>query len=142
MFVFFTVKEGRIQCPYHGWEYSTDGNCTKMPSTKLLNVKIKSIPCLEQDGMVWVWPGDEPPLEVLSCFSKKVNKHGVDEDVLHTARCSFPLASSLDFAPILKNLPFMEHLWRHFAEQVLNEDLRLVLVTKLGTLQPFAKVDV
>jgi len=25
---------------------------------------------------------------------------------------------SLDFAPILKNLPFMEHLWRHFAEQV------------------------
>jgi chlorophyllide a oxygenase len=34
---------------------------------------------------------------------------------------------SLDFAPILKNLPFMEHLWRHFAEQVLNEDLRLVL---------------
>lgn len=25
---------------------------------------------------------------------------------------------SLDFAPILKNVPFMEHLWRHFAEQV------------------------
>ncbi|KAG2330214.1 hypothetical protein Bca52824_001394 [Brassica carinata] len=22
-----TVKEGRIQCLYHGWEYSTDGKC-------------------------------------------------------------------------------------------------------------------
>lgn len=25
---------------------------------------------------------------------------------------------SLDFAPLLKHVPFMEHLWRHFAEQV------------------------
>ncbi|CAA2949353.1 chlorophyllide a oxygenase, chloroplastic-like [Olea europaea subsp. europaea] len=34
---------------------------------------------------------------------------------------------SLDFAPILKHVTFMQYLWRHFAEQVLNEDLRLVL---------------
>lgn len=26
---------------------------------------------------------------------------------------------SLDFAPILKHVPFMEHLWRHFAEKVM-----------------------
>lgn len=25
---------------------------------------------------------------------------------------------SLDFAPLLKHIPFMEYLWRHFAEQV------------------------
>lgn len=25
---------------------------------------------------------------------------------------------SLDFAPILKHVPFMQYLWRHFAEQV------------------------
>lgn len=34
-------------------------------------------------------------IEVLSCFLKKVNKHGVDEDVLHTAQCSFLLASQV-----------------------------------------------
>lgn len=34
---------------------------------------------------------------------------------------------SLDFAPILKHMPFMQYVWRHFAEQVLNEDLRLVI---------------
>lgn len=44
-----------------GWEYSTDGKCEKMPSTKLRNVKIKSLPCFEQDGMLWIWPGDDPP---------------------------------------------------------------------------------
>jgi chlorophyllide a oxygenase len=81
-----SVNEGRIQCPYHGknpasliyekrcegnishfffvtsgWEYSTDGKCEKMPSTKMLNVRIQSLPCFEQEGMVWIWPGDEPP---------------------------------------------------------------------------------
>jgi len=44
-----------------GWEYSTDGKCEKMPSTKLLDVRIKSLPCFEQEGMIWVWPGSEPP---------------------------------------------------------------------------------
>ena len=61
----FCVLNRLIKCDLVGWEYSTDGNCTKMPSTKLLNVKIKSIPCLEQDGMIWVWPGDEPPSPTL-----------------------------------------------------------------------------
>uniref|UniRef100_A0A0D3CNM0 Rieske domain-containing protein n=1 Tax=Brassica oleracea var. oleracea TaxID=109376 RepID=A0A0D3CNM0_BRAOL len=229
-----SVNNGRIQCPYHehlfecdlvGWEYSTDGKCTKMPSTKLLNVKIKSIPCLEQDGMVWVWPGDEPPSPTLpslqppsgfvihaelvmdlpvehgllldnlldlahapfthtSTFAKgwsvpslvkfltpssglqgywdpypidmefkppcivlstigiskpgKLEGKSTEQCATHLHQLHVCLPSSrnktrllyrmsLDFAPILKNLPFMEHLWRHFAEQVLNEDLRLVL---------------
>jgi len=34
---------------------------------------------------------------------------------------------SLDFAPLLKHIPFMHILWRHFADKVLNEDLRLVI---------------
>ncbi|PWZ54206.1 Chlorophyllide a oxygenase, chloroplastic [Zea mays] len=50
-----SVNEGRIQCPYHGWEYSTDGKCEKMSSTNMLNVRIQSLPCFEQEGMVWIW---------------------------------------------------------------------------------------
>ncbi|KDO80635.1 hypothetical protein CISIN_1g009233mg [Citrus sinensis] len=63
-----SVNEGRIQCPYHGWEYSTDGKCEKMPSTQLRNVKIKSLPCFEQEGMIWIWPGDEPPTATIPCL--------------------------------------------------------------------------
>lgn len=36
-----------------------------MPSTRLLNVKIKSLPCFEKEGMIWVWPGSDPPLATL-----------------------------------------------------------------------------
>lgn len=32
-----------------------------MPSTKKIDVRIQSLPCFEQEGMVWIWPGDEPP---------------------------------------------------------------------------------
>lgn len=220
-----SVNKGRIQCPYHGWEYSTDGKCEKMPSTRLLDVRIKSIPCFEQEGMIWVWPGSEPPAAKLpsllppqgfvihaeivmelpiehgllldnlldlahapfthtSTFAKGwsvpslvkfltpasalqgywdpypidmefrppcmvlstigISKPGKLEGQ-NTKQCSTHLHQlhvclpssrhktrllyrmSLDFAPILKHVPFMQHLWRHFAEKVLNEDLRLVL---------------
>ncbi|KZV33029.1 chlorophyll synthase [Dorcoceras hygrometricum] len=201
-----SVNEGRIQCPYHGWEYSTDGNCEKMPSTKKLNVKIRALPCLEQEGMIWIWPGDNPPaanlpsllppsgfqihaeivmelpvehgllldnlLNYKPCFltptsglqgywdpypidmefrppcmvlstigiSKpgKLKGQSTRECTTHLHQLHVCLPSSrqktrllyrmsLDFAPILKHIPFMQYLWIHFAEKVLNEDLRLVI---------------
>lgn len=220
-----SINEGRIQCPYHGWEYSTDGTCEKMPSTKFRNVKIRALPCFEQEGMIWIWPGDDPPASNLpsllppsgfqihaeivmelpiehgllldnlldlahapfthtSTFAKGwsvpslvkfltpatglqgywdpypidmefrppcmvlstigISKPGKLEGQstrecsthLHQLHVCLPSSKqktrllyrmSLDFAPILKHIPFMKYLWRHFAEKVLNEDLRLVL---------------
>ena len=52
---FGLVVYGCVQCSYHGWEYAIDSVCEKMPSTHLLNVHIKSLPCVEQDGLIWVW---------------------------------------------------------------------------------------
>ncbi|KAG8378262.1 hypothetical protein BUALT_Bualt08G0119300 [Buddleja alternifolia] len=213
-----SVNEGR-------WEYTTDGKCEKMPSTRKLNVKIKALSCFEQEGMIWIWPGDDPPManipsllpppgfqihaEIVmelpvehgllldnlldlahapfthtSTFAKGwsvpsmvnfmtpasglqgfwdpypidmefrppcmvlstigISKPGKLEGQstrecsthLHQLHVCLPASRnktrllyrmSLDFAPILKHVPFMEHLWRHFAEKVLNEDLRLVL---------------
>jgi len=36
-----------------------------MPSTRLLDVKIKSVPCFEKEGMIWIWPGNDPPTATL-----------------------------------------------------------------------------
>ncbi|KAA8538458.1 hypothetical protein F0562_027996 [Nyssa sinensis] len=220
-----TVNEGRIQCPYHGWEYSTDGKCEKMPSTRLLNVKIKSLPCFEQEGLIWIWPGNDPPTATIPSLEPPPGftihaeivmelpvEHGLLLDNLldlahapfthtstfakgwsvpslvkfltpasglqgywdpypidmefrppcmvlstigiskpgklegqNTQQCSTHLHQlhvclpsstqktrllyrmSLDFAPILKHVPFIQYLWRYFADKVLNEDLRLVV---------------
>ncbi|XP_069151260.1 chlorophyllide a oxygenase, chloroplastic [Solanum lycopersicum] len=35
-------------------EYSTIGKCETMPSTRLLNVKIKALLCFEQERMIWI----------------------------------------------------------------------------------------
>ncbi|KAG9145191.1 hypothetical protein Leryth_008982 [Lithospermum erythrorhizon] len=220
-----SVNEGRIRCPYHGWEYSTNGKCEKMPSTRLLDIKIKSLPCLEQDGLIWIWPGSDPPTATLpsllppqgfqihaeivmelpvehgllldnlldlahapfthtSTFAKGwsvpslvkfltpasglqgywdpypidmefrppcmvlstigISKPGKLEGQstqqcsthLHQLHVCLPSSRqktrllyrmSLDFGPVLKHVPFIQYLWRHFADKVLNEDLRLVL---------------
>ncbi|CAL9764266.1 unnamed protein product [Musa acuminata subsp. burmannicoides] len=220
-----SVNEGRIQCPYHGWEYSTDGKCEKMPSTRMLNVRIRSLPCFEHEGMIWIWPGSAPPTDTLPSLQPPAGfmihaeivmelpvEHGLLLDNLldlahapfthtttfakgwnvpslvkfltpasglqgywdpypidmefrppcivlstigiskpgklegrSTRQCSTHLHQlhvclpssrqktrllyrmSLDFAPLLKHIPFMHILWRHFAEKVLNEDLRLVV---------------
>ncbi|KAJ8450292.1 hypothetical protein Cgig2_004749 [Carnegiea gigantea] len=220
-----SVNEGRIQCPYHGWAYSTDGKCEKMPSTRLQDIRIKSLPCFEQEGMIWIWPGNDPPTTILPSLQPPQGfvihaeivmelpvEHGLLLDNLldlahapfthtstfakgwsvpslvkfltpasglkgcwdpypidmefrppcmvlstigiskpgklegkNTKQCSTHLHQlhvclpssrqktrllyrmSLDFAPILKHVPFIQHLWRHFAEKVLNEDMKLVI---------------
>ncbi|GJX35482.1 chlorophyllide A oxygenase, chloroplastic, partial [Tanacetum coccineum] len=220
-----SVNEGRVQCPYHGWEYSADGTCEKMPSTKFVNVKIKSLTCIEHERMIWIWPGNEPSSPILpslqpppgfqihaeivmelpvehgllldnlldlahapfthtSTFAKGwsvpsfvkfltpesglqgywdpypidmefrppcivlstigISKPGKLEGQstkqcathLHQLHVCLPSSRnktrllyrmSLDFAPLLQKVPFMHILWKHFAEKVLNEDLRLVL---------------
>ncbi|PWZ16010.1 Pentatricopeptide repeat-containing protein [Zea mays] len=135
-----SVNEGRIQCPYHGWEYSTDGKCEKMPSTKMLNVRIQSLPCFEQEGMIWIWPGDDPPKATIPSLlppsgfivhAEIVMELPVEhvlllDNLLDLAHAPFTHTST--FAKGLECSKFGEVLntciW---APRVLNEDLRLVL---------------
>eukprot|EP00890_Picochlorum_soloecismus_P006815 jgi/Picsp_1/959/NSC_04443-R1_chlorophyll a oxygenase len=57
-----TVVDGEVQCPYHGWQFNGQGSCTKMPSTAMCKgIKIKTLPVVEVDGMIWVWPGWREP---------------------------------------------------------------------------------
>jgi phenylpropionate dioxygenase-like ring-hydroxylating dioxygenase large terminal subunit len=55
------VVEGcAIRCGYHGWTYDASGACTDVPyigKGKLPN-GVKSYPCREEAGMVFIFPGD------------------------------------------------------------------------------------
>jgi phenylpropionate dioxygenase-like ring-hydroxylating dioxygenase large terminal subunit len=59
------VVRGCVQCSYHGWSYNTQGKCVRIPSLH----PERSIPdtaqvnawrTAEQDGYVWIYPGEEP----------------------------------------------------------------------------------
>jgi len=68
------IVRGELTCPYHGWRYDSVGTVTRIPSEgpnlqKLAArpLCLPALPCLERDGVVWVWMGrkehatTEPP---------------------------------------------------------------------------------
>lgn len=67
------VKGDELECAYHGWRFNTEGQCTAIsylePQQKLPTCAIRQYPVLEQDGFVWLFPGDAqgelpPPMGV------------------------------------------------------------------------------
>lgn len=56
-----------IQCPYHGWEFNGDGQCTKIPSMPdqkpPARAKVDSYPVQEKYGIVFAFLGDLPESE-------------------------------------------------------------------------------
>lgn len=53
---------GKIQCPYHGWEYDGTGACVKMPSCHFLpGITVPAMTSVEHDGFIWVWAGTGMP---------------------------------------------------------------------------------
>jgi vanillate O-demethylase monooxygenase subunit len=56
------LADGVLECPYHGFCYEPSGKCVRIPSQLdqpiPTRAKLRPFPCVEQDGLVWVWPGD------------------------------------------------------------------------------------
>ena len=67
-----TLQDGRITCPFHGWQFTTEGACAAIPalsrveSTDVTKIRIRAFDVVERFGMVWIKPGDKggtsPPL--------------------------------------------------------------------------------
>jgi len=60
------VCAGQLQCPYHGWTYDARGRVTRIPalgsdSAAGAALGATALPAIEQDGIVWVWPGSGAP---------------------------------------------------------------------------------
>jgi phenylpropionate dioxygenase-like ring-hydroxylating dioxygenase large terminal subunit len=58
-----------LRCPFHHWEYDTEGWCKNIPYAKLTPPIVKkqailrTLPTVEKYGMIWSWyhPACEPP---------------------------------------------------------------------------------
>ncbi|MCM3453980.1 aromatic ring-hydroxylating dioxygenase subunit alpha [Heyndrickxia oleronia] len=59
------VKDGNLVCPYHAWEYNSEGTCVKIPALPCKRpipkkARATVYHCQEQYGLIWVNLGDEP----------------------------------------------------------------------------------
>jgi hypothetical protein len=56
------VVNDQLECAYHGWRFNQEGECVAVPyladNQKLPNCKIRYYPVKEQDGFIWLYPGD------------------------------------------------------------------------------------
>ena len=56
------LADGNLECAYHGLQYDATGQCVEIPSQKGRPIpkqaRLRHVPVQEQDGLVWLWPGD------------------------------------------------------------------------------------
>jgi len=56
------VVNDTLECAYHGWRVDADGQIADIPyleaQQKVPNCGVRSFPVREQDGFIWVFPGD------------------------------------------------------------------------------------
>lgn len=56
------MADGTLECAYHGMRYDTSGKCVMIPSHPSGPIspqaQVRAFPIIEQDGLVWIWPGD------------------------------------------------------------------------------------
>ena len=56
------VQGNRLECVYHGWQFDSAGACVEVPylnqKQKLPNCRLRTYPVKEQDGFIWLFPGD------------------------------------------------------------------------------------
>lgn len=62
------VVAGRLQCPYHGWEFNRAGQCERIPALEdskgiPKGACTRVLPLVEQQGYLWVWAGARAPRE-------------------------------------------------------------------------------
>src|ERR1700722_7637690 len=67
------LADNTVECSYHGWRFKKDGACSKIPSLtghedlEEENIRVRSYPVREQDGLLWVYmaakPGADPRFE-------------------------------------------------------------------------------
>jgi phenylpropionate dioxygenase-like ring-hydroxylating dioxygenase large terminal subunit len=62
------VRNGEVQCPYHGWQFGGDGRCTTIPSlgkgAKIpARARVDAYPTAEKYGLVFAFLGDLPEAE-------------------------------------------------------------------------------
>ncbi len=107
------VVEGeQVKCHYHGWAYDQTGKCVDVPylgKDRLPN-GVRSYPCREVDGLVFVFPGDPALAEsrlpaALGSFQRKDYK---------TRRLNREVACHYTF--MHENLFDMNHQFMHRAQ--------------------------
>lgn len=94
------IRQGLLECRYHGWRFDGDGRCRAVPGLHgdpdRTARRADARPAVEQDGFVWVFPGATEGAETGGVRPPRFP--GVDEPGYVTVRRSLRVAATLHAA--------------------------------------------
>lgn len=71
------VENGHLECPYHGWQFSSGGQCVKVPAvpdfTPPASQRVQAFEVQEAYGLIWVRL--EPSDSQLPVFAAETDQH-------------------------------------------------------------------
>ncbi|TAE52914.1 MAG: aromatic ring-hydroxylating dioxygenase subunit alpha [Nostocales cyanobacterium] len=137
------VINDKLECAYHGWQFNSKGECAEVPyladHQKLPSCKIRQYPIKEQDGFIWLYPGNETP---------KIEPMGLPEwDHLNYIATVSVINTKAHYSYLIENLMDMYHghlhqdlqAWAEASLQNIEEDDHSVHAHY--TAQSYYKID-
>jgi len=93
------VEGENLRCFYHGWMYGPDGQCVEQPAEPepfCQKVRIRSYPCEEYLGLIFVYQGDGEPPPMLRF--PELEGEGILENSTYVRMCNYfnQLESNMD----------------------------------------------
>jgi phenylpropionate dioxygenase-like ring-hydroxylating dioxygenase large terminal subunit len=63
------LESGKLQCPFHGFEYDASGRVTRIPANGRdapvpARFHVQGYRTHEAHGFIWIWWGDDPPADL------------------------------------------------------------------------------
>jgi phenylpropionate dioxygenase-like ring-hydroxylating dioxygenase large terminal subunit len=109
------VIGNRLECAYHGWCFDGVGRCVAVPylheQQKLPNCRLRRYPVREQDGFIWLFPGDAAQAQIVPLL-------GVPEwDHLNYIATVSVIECNAHYSFLMENLMDMYHGHLHQAHQ-------------------------
>jgi len=115
-----------LECAYHGWQFNSSGECAAVPyladNQKLPNCKIRQYSVQEQDGFIWLFPGN---VETLLATSLKPLGVPEWEHLNYIATVSV-IECNAHYSYLIENLMDMYHGhlhqdWQAWTDAVLED---------------------
>lgn len=104
------IEKDVLECPYHGFCYDASGRCIRIPSMPESSIpkrlRLKQYPVEEQNGVVWIWPGDLD--KASSCRPPKTPEIGADE---WSSISSEPMTIHANYRLLIENLLDITHFY-------------------------------
>jgi phenylpropionate dioxygenase-like ring-hydroxylating dioxygenase large terminal subunit len=104
------LDDGTLECAYHGLCYNAKGKCTSIPSQPNQEIPpqamVKEIPIIEQDGLVWVWPGDPAKKD-----TRQPPRTPELADPAHESIDSGPMKTPANYLLLIENLLDITHFY-------------------------------